>query len=93
MSYLFIKNRFQREKFVCIFIKKNKKFKKPKKTPPKRNIFSGFFYVGFFFFLGGFLLPTLPGGGDAAHAAWLLAARVRPARRGDAPAQRDCVTR
>jgi hypothetical protein len=56
MSYLFIKNLFQREKFVIIFIK-NLKIKKTKKT----------FVVGF---LGGFFgwvfycqpckLPKLP---------------------------------
>jgi hypothetical protein len=53
MSYLFIKNQFQRENFV-LFSKKIKKFKKPKKKT---------FLVGFLGFLGGFfggfLLPTL----------------------------------
>jgi hypothetical protein len=46
MSYLFIKNQFQTEKFV-LFSSKIKNFKKPKK-----NFFSGFlagvFRVGFF---------------------------------------------
>jgi hypothetical protein len=46
MSYLFITNLFQREKFVLF--SKNKKFKKTQKTPKK-------FLVVFFGFFGGFL--------------------------------------
>jgi hypothetical protein len=57
MSYLFIKNLFQREKFVLFSINK-KKLKNPKKNP-KKNIFSGFLVVFFGFFWVGFLLPTL----------------------------------
>jgi hypothetical protein len=56
MSYLFIKNLFQREKFVLFSYKL--KIKKKQK-----NIFSSFLcgFLGFFgwFFFGGFLLPTL----------------------------------
>jgi hypothetical protein len=54
---LFIKNLFEREKFV-LFSYKIKKFKKPKK-PPKKKILVGFlgvFFLGFlgWVFLGGF---------------------------------------
>ncbi len=51
MSYLFIKNLFQREKLV-LFSKKIKNFKKTKK--PKINIFGGFlggFFGGFFWWV------------------------------------------
>jgi hypothetical protein len=58
MTYLFIKNQFEREKFV-LFSYKIKNFKKTKK-PKKTNIFSGFFRWFFFgFFWVGFLMPTL----------------------------------
>jgi hypothetical protein len=53
MSYLFIKNLFQREKFV-LFSKK-----KFKKNPQKKTFLVGFFRWVFGVFLGGFLLPTL----------------------------------
>jgi hypothetical protein len=47
MSCLFIKNLFQREKFV-LFSKKNKKFKKPKK--PNFSVFFKLFLGVFFTF-------------------------------------------
>jgi hypothetical protein len=49
MSYLFIKNLFQKKKSLYYYFQKNFKLKKKKKTT-----FSGFFWVGFI------LLPTLP---------------------------------
>jgi hypothetical protein len=56
MSYLFIKNLFQREKSLNYFHKKFKKLKKPKKTTQKpflvgffRWVILGFFWVGFFY--------------------------------------------
>jgi hypothetical protein len=54
MTYLFIKNLFEREKFA-LFSYKIKNFKKPKK-PQRKTFLVGFFGVGF---LGGFLMPTL----------------------------------
>ncbi len=54
---MFIKNLFQKEKFV-LFSKKNKNLKKPQKTqktPFLVGFLGGFFWVGF-------LLPTLEGG-------------------------------
>jgi hypothetical protein len=58
MSYLFIINLYQREKFV-LFSEKIKNKKKPKKT--KKTHFCGFFRWFFLggFFLAGFLLPNL----------------------------------
>jgi hypothetical protein len=62
MSYLFIKNLLQREKFVpgIIFIK-NKKFQKPQKTK-KKSFLVGFLggFFGFFgwVFLGGFFIAN-----------------------------------
>jgi len=53
MSYLFIKNLFQREKFV-LFSKKF--FKKNQKTQKKQ--FYWFFLVVFWAFLGGFFIAN-----------------------------------
>ncbi len=44
MSYLFIKNKFQRKKIVLF----SKKLKIQKKQKNPKNIFSGFFRWGFF---------------------------------------------
>ncbi len=52
MSYLFIKNLFQREKFV-LFSLKLKNYKKQKK-----NIFIGFFRWVFWVCLGGFFIAN-----------------------------------
>jgi hypothetical protein len=78
MSYLFIKNLFQREKFVLFFHKKKKNLKKQKK-----NIFSGFFrWVFLVFFWVGFLLPTLlpgpPGRRERGLPGHLLLGRPLP---------------
>jgi hypothetical protein len=59
MSYLFIKNRFQREKFVFIFIK-NQKIKKTHKTPQKKTFLVGFLCGFFWFFLGGWVFYCQP---------------------------------
>jgi hypothetical protein len=77
MSYLFIENLFQREKFV-LFKKKKMKIERNSKKP-KKSIFSGFFgwvLLGFFgwVFWVGFLLPTLvdtehPGACPINHGA------------------------
>jgi hypothetical protein len=55
MSYLFIKNLFQRQKFVLV-AEKNKNLKNPKKT---KNILVGFFRWFFLGFLGGFFIANL----------------------------------
>ena len=60
MSYLFIKNLFQREKFVL--------FSKKIKNKNNQNPFLvGFFKVVFGFFWVGFLLPILAQGQDGAE--------------------------
>jgi hypothetical protein len=53
MTYFFIKNQFEREKFVLFSYKKKKNFKRTKKT--KKKHFKWFFWV----FWVGFLMPTL----------------------------------
>ncbi len=53
MSYLFIKNQFQREKFVY--------FHKKLKITPKKTFLVGFLGVFFWVFLGGFFIAN-PGG-------------------------------
>ncbi len=64
MSYLFLENLFQREKFVLSSYK-IKNFKKPKKNKKKTILvgflggFFGWVFLGGFFWVG-FLLPTLP---------------------------------
>jgi hypothetical protein len=63
---LFIKNLFEREKFL-LFSKKNKKFKKNQKNPLLVGFLGGFFgvFLGGFFWVG-FLMPTLNDSGYCA---------------------------
>ncbi len=70
MTYLFIKNLFEREKFVLFSLK----IKNLKKT--QKNILVGFFrwfFLGFlgWVFLGGFLMLTLAQGGGSGHVSGL----------------------
>jgi hypothetical protein len=73
MSYLFIKNLFQREKFV-IFSRKNKNKNKTQK--PSFDGFFWVFWVGFFGWV--FLLPTLVQGGAGGMSRPALPVRGTP---------------
>ncbi len=57
MSYLFIKNLFQREKFVLFSSKIKNQKNKPKK-PKKKTFLVGFLGVFFWVFLGGFFIAN-----------------------------------
>ncbi len=78
MSYLFIKNLFQREKFVLLRKKKCKILKNPKKQ--KKNIFSGF--LGGFFWWVFYCQPCDLG---------LMHKVVRPQEREDEAALREIL--